>query len=130
MVHRPWHGSHQLCDVLTSLSSQLQAGLIPRIFQYLWRRMPEVQASMLSHCAASMAASEAEHDSSIKSSEPSLTWLVRCSMLEIHRCVRAKHARPADDTSSVDALSGSGCHPLTSGSFLRPSYQAHHLQCL
>jgi hypothetical protein len=81
----------------------LQAGLIPRIFQYLWRRMPEVQASMLAHTANSMAAAGSgpsspsskegeaagDEDSSGSSSssavQPSLTWLVRCSMLEIHR---------------------------------------------
>jgi uncharacterized membrane protein YgcG len=76
----------------------LQAGLVPRIFQYLWRRMPEVQASMLAQTANSMAAagsgpsspssSEGDETSSSGSGsavQPSLTWLVRCSMLEIHR---------------------------------------------
>jgi hypothetical protein len=66
--------------------------------------MPEVQASMLAHTANSMAAAGSgpsspsskegeaagDEDSSGGSSsssavQPSLTWLVRCSMLEIHR---------------------------------------------
>jgi hypothetical protein len=92
--------------LLLLLYLALQAGLIPRIFQYLWRRMPEVQASMLAHTAKSMAAAgsgpsspsskecEAAGDEASSSSssssgravQPSLTWLVRCSMLEIHRC--------------------------------------------
>jgi hypothetical protein len=64
--------------------------------------MPEVQASMLAHTANSMAAAgsspsspsskdgteagdEASTCSSGSTVQPSLTWLVRCSMLEIHR---------------------------------------------
>lgn len=82
----------------------LQAGITPRIFRYLWQRMPEVQASLLtaahpSSSAGSMRSSasslvvgdtmhrslHAEDSSGRLAEQPSLKWLVRCSMLEIHK---------------------------------------------
>lgn len=81
----------------------LQAGIIPRIFKYLWQRMPEVQAGLVaaahpSSTCGSMRSStsslafgdmrrslHAEDSSSRVAEQPRLKWLVRCSMLEIHK---------------------------------------------
>jgi hypothetical protein len=79
----------------------LQAGIIPRILKYLWQRMPEVQADMLSH---SQSRSGSLHSSSSSSrlglvdmrkslhaednriaEQPSYKWLVRISIVEIHK---------------------------------------------
>lgn len=92
-----------------------QAGIIPRIFKYLWQRMPEVQAGLLTNPSSSgggggggggggstrssssslvfgdlrrsLHGDEAAAGSSsgARGVEPSLKWLVRCSMLEIHK---------------------------------------------
>lgn len=87
-------------DSATVLPPLIQAGLIPRIFKYLWARMPEVAAGLLantSSSAASMHSSTSSlvcgdtrrsltaDDGSRCTEQPNLKWLVRCSMLEIHR---------------------------------------------
>lgn len=77
----------------------MQAGIIPRIFRYLWARMPEVAAGLLantSNSAGSIHSSTSSlvctarrsltaDDGSRCAEQPSLKWLVRCSMLEIHK---------------------------------------------
>jgi len=77
-----------------------QAGIIPRIFKYLWQRMPEVQAGLLANPGSSCGSLHSSTSSlafgdmrrSLQGDEagrgpeqPSLKWLVRCSMLEIHK---------------------------------------------
>jgi hypothetical protein len=87
-----------LCCCVVSV---LQAGISPRILKYLWQRMPEVQADMLSH---SQSKSGSLHSSSSSSSlgfmdmrnslhaedsqnaeQPNYQWLVRISIVEIHK---------------------------------------------
>jgi hypothetical protein len=69
----------------------LQAGIIPRFFKYLWHRMPEVQADMLANPRSSSGgAANAPPSSSpaaveCAAEQGSYKWLVRCSMLEIHK---------------------------------------------
>lgn len=79
----------------------MQAGIIPRIFKYLWQRMPEVQAGMLANLGGGSQPGLVQlqqrrslhaEDSSSSScggqagaEQPSLKWLVRWSMLEIHK---------------------------------------------
>ncbi|KAF6259051.1 P-loop containing nucleoside triphosphate hydrolase protein [Scenedesmus sp. NREL 46B-D3] len=91
------------------------AGLIPRIFQYLWKRMPEVHASMLADTVTSMVAAGSSPSSSCSqeggdagdevssgsAAQPSLTWLVRCSMLEIHREEMYDLLRPSSSALSL-----------------------------
>jgi hypothetical protein len=88
---------------LLNFLAVLQAGIIPRIFKYLWQRMPEVQAGLVAAAhpgssggsmrssASSLVVGDmrrslhAEDSSSRVAEQPSLKWLVRCSMLEIHK---------------------------------------------
>lgn len=81
----------------------MQAGMIPRIFKYLWQRMPEVQADMLANPKSSSGGASLHSSSSSLAfaemrksladggsgrgaeQQPSYKWLVRCSMLEIHK---------------------------------------------
>jgi hypothetical protein len=122
----------------------LQAGIIPRIFKYLWQRMPEVQAGLLaaahpsssSTCASMCSSSSslaygdmrrslhAEDSSSRVAEQPSLKWLVRCSMLEISKCVflrgpecfkevRPKHKRQPDARHHPSCSHLSSSSPVT-----------------
>lgn len=68
-----------------------QAGIIPRIFKYLWHRMPEVQADMLANPrsssgdASNLPPSSSSAATEYAAEQGSYKWLVRCSMLEIHK---------------------------------------------
>lgn len=77
----------------------LQAGIIPRILRDLWQRMSQVQADMLSstqsrggslHSSSSslgfLDMRKSMHAEDSRSAEqPSYKWLVRISIVEIHK---------------------------------------------